>query len=123
MASYFSAPGGELWVKDLLSFENKNIEIVEAKIDWCFGALPPFFFVFCFAPKFGKPSFQNLEADDRPKQSKREDAEKHRVSDVTKTRAPRARAATPPQPYFKKTPIKKLTMALPSRKNPERASS
>ncbi len=34
MASYFSAPGGELWVKDLLSFENKNIEIVEAKIDW-----------------------------------------------------------------------------------------
>ena len=34
MASYFSAPGGELWVKDLFSFENKNIEIVEAKIDW-----------------------------------------------------------------------------------------
>ena len=34
MASYFSAPGGELWVKDLLSFEHKNIEIVEAKIDW-----------------------------------------------------------------------------------------
>ena len=34
MASYFSAPGGELWVKDLLSFENNNIEVVEAKIDW-----------------------------------------------------------------------------------------
>ena len=34
MASYFSAPGGELWVKGFLSFENKNIEIVEAKIDW-----------------------------------------------------------------------------------------
>ena len=48
MASYFSAPGGELWVKDLLSFENKNIEIVEAKIDWRLREGVDFFFEFCF---------------------------------------------------------------------------
>ena len=46
MASYFSAPGGELWVKDLLSFENKNIEIVEAKIDWRLREGVDFFFEF-----------------------------------------------------------------------------
>ena len=40
------------------SLENKNIEIAEAKIDWCFGAPCPFFFVFCFAPKFGNASFR-----------------------------------------------------------------
>ena len=46
MASYFSAPGGELWVKDLLSFENKNIEIVEAKIDWRLREGVDFFLIF-----------------------------------------------------------------------------
>ena len=46
MASYFSAPGGELWVKDLLSFEIKNIEIVEAKIDWRLREGADFFFEF-----------------------------------------------------------------------------
>ena len=44
MASYFSAPGGELWVKGFLSFENKNIEIVEAKIDWRLREGVEFFF-------------------------------------------------------------------------------
>ena len=53
MASYFSAPGGELWVKDLLSFENKNIEIVEAKIDWRLREGADFFLNFwsCGLPK------------------------------------------------------------------------
>ena len=77
----------------------------------------PFFFCFFFAPKFGKPTFQNLGADDRPGQSRREATERHRVSGAARTRAPWDRAAPQPQPYFKKTPIKKLTMALPSKKN------